>query len=47
MSIEFNRRQNAYNMLDEKYKVYLPEEVWNEKQQKFKNCILANARFLA
>lgn len=47
MSIEYNRRQRAYELLPEKYKKYMPEEVWNEKQRQFKECILANARFLA
>ena len=47
MAMEYNRRQHAYEILPDKYKKYLPQEVWDEKQKQFKNCILANARFLA
>ena len=47
MSMEYNRRQHAYEILPAKYKKYLPQEVWDAKQKQFKDCILANARFLA
>ena len=47
MLLEFNRRQHAYDILPDRYKQVLPPEVWNAKQLEFKNCILANARFLA
>ena len=47
MSMEYNRRQHAYEILPDKYKKYLPQEVWDAKQKQFKDCILANARFLA
>lgn len=47
MLLEFNRRQHAYDILPERYKQMLPPDVWNAKQLEFKNCILANARFLA
>ncbi|KAM7455234.1 hypothetical protein BLSTO_04012 [Blastocystis sp. subtype 1] len=46
MSLEYNRRQHAYDILPEKYKKYLPPEVWNAKQEDFKKCIMTNARFL-
>ena len=46
MSLEYNRRQHAYDILPEKYKKYLPPDVWNAKQEDFKKCIMTNARFL-
>lgn len=46
MSLEYNRRQHAYDILPEKYKKYLLPEVWNAKQEDFKKCIMTNARFL-
>ncbi|KNB44621.1 hypothetical protein JH06_1525 [Blastocystis sp. subtype 4] len=47
MLLELRRRQHAYDILEDKYKQYIPQDVWNAKQMEFKNCILANARFLA
>ena len=46
MLYEWNRRQHAYELLPEKYRMYLTPEQWNEKQSQFRDCILANARFL-
>ena len=46
MSLEVNRRQQADDILPDKYKKYMPPEVWNAKQEDFKKCIMANARFL-
>ena len=46
MLYEWNRRQRSYESLPDKYKVYLTPEQWEAKQSQFRDCILANARFL-